>query len=87
MIRGVRAVNLGSLSNPIVDDLRASYLIVRSDRHGHAVEHHRVPYDHDACLDAVARSGHPAADYITSFQRGEQVRYPAHTPGAPAPAT
>jgi hypothetical protein len=31
----------------------------------------RVAYDHDAFLETVARSGHPAADYIASFQRGE----------------
>lgn len=82
----VRAVNLGSVSNPITDDLRASYAIVHADRHGHTVEHRRVPYDRQAFLDAVAQSDHPAADYIASFQRGEQYRYPAKRPGAPDPA-
>lgn len=86
MVRGVRAVNCGSVSNPITDDLRASYVIVRADRHSHALEHRRVPYDHQAFLDATARSGHPAADYVASFQRGEQFRYPSRRPGAPDPA-
>ena len=81
----VRAVNLGSVSNPITDDLRASYVIASADRHGHTVEHRRVAYDHGAFLRAVAASGHPAAEYIASFQRGEQCRYPAQRPGAPAP--
>ena len=81
----VRAVNLGSVSNPITDDLRASYVIVSADRHGHTVGHRRVAYDHDAFLRAVAASGHPAAEYIASFQRGEQCRYPAQRPGAPSP--
>ena len=69
----VRAVNLGSVSNPVTEDLRASYVIVHADGDGHLVEHRRIAYDRDAFLASVARSGHPAADYIASFQRGEQV--------------
>jgi hypothetical protein len=38
--------------------------------------HRRVAYDHDAFIDQLARSSHPEAQYIASFQRGEQVRYP-----------
>jgi predicted phosphodiesterase len=85
LVAGVRAVNLGSVSNPITDDLRASYVVVNADRHGHGVEHRRVSYDREGFLHAIARSGHPASDYIASFQRGEQVRYPARRPGAPDP--
>ncbi|MET0901630.1 MAG: metallophosphoesterase family protein [Acidimicrobiales bacterium] len=85
VVRGVRAVNLGSVSNPITDDLRASYAVLHSDRHGHAIEHRRVAYDRHGFLDAVARSGHPGAEFIASFQRGEQVRHPAVRPGAPTP--
>src|SRR5205823_9755551 len=80
-VGGVRAINLGSVSNPITDDLRASYVIIHADRSGHYVEHRRVSYDHGAFLATVARSGHPDADYIASFQRGEQVRYPAEGAG------
>jgi diadenosine tetraphosphatase ApaH/serine/threonine PP2A family protein phosphatase len=83
LVGDVRAVNLGSVSNPITDDLRASYVILHADRHEHLVEHRRVSYDRDAFLASVARSGHPAADYIASFQRGEQVRHRARRPGAP----
>ena len=39
----VRAVNLGSVSNPITGDLRASYVIVHADRHEHTVEHRPSP--------------------------------------------
>jgi diadenosine tetraphosphatase ApaH/serine/threonine PP2A family protein phosphatase len=85
VVGGVRAVNLGSVSNPITDDLRASYVIVHADRHGHRVEHRRVGYDHRAFLQAVNRSGHPAADYIASFQHSEQIRYPSRRLGAPDP--
>jgi predicted phosphodiesterase len=81
----VRAVNVGSVGNPVTDDLRASYVVIHADRHAHRVEHRRVAYDHDAFLTRVARSAHPSADYIASFQRGEQIRYPARRPGAPPP--
>jgi predicted phosphodiesterase len=73
-VGAVRAVNLGSVSNPVTDDLRASYVIVHADRHGHRVEHRRVDYDHEMFLSMVARSGHPAADHIASFQRREPSR-------------
>ncbi len=82
-VDGVRAVNLGSVSNPITDDLRASYVVLHADGHGHRVEHRRVAYDHDAVLARIARSGHPEWDYIESFQRGEQVKHAAVRPGAP----
>ncbi|HMG43761.1 MAG TPA: metallophosphoesterase family protein [Acidimicrobiales bacterium] len=89
IVGDVRAVNLGSVSNPITDDLRASYAILHADRHGHRhghrIEHCRVSYDRDAFLASIARSGHPAADYIASFQHGKQVRHPAQQPGAPDP--
>jgi predicted phosphodiesterase len=72
----VRALNPGSVSNPVVEDLRASYSIIHADRHGHGVEHRCVAYDTEEFLGRVARSGHPAAEYIASFQRGEHVRRP-----------
>lgn len=80
----VHAVNLGSVSNPITDDLRASYVIIHADRQGHHVEHRRVSYDHEAVLERVARSGHPGAGYLASFQRGENIQFPARQAGAPA---
>jgi predicted phosphodiesterase len=82
-VAGGRAINGGSVSNPITDDLRASYVVLSADRHGHAVEHRRVVYDSAAFLDRLRESDHPQQDYIASFQRGEQYRYPANRPGAP----
>jgi diadenosine tetraphosphatase ApaH/serine/threonine PP2A family protein phosphatase len=73
----VHAVNLGSVSNPITDDLRASYVIIHADRQGHQVEHRRVGYDHSAVLERVARCGHPQAEYLASFQRGERILFAA----------
>lgn len=85
LVGAIRALNVGSVSNPVTDDLRASYVVFHADRHGHRVEHRRVAYDRDAFLRSVARSGHPSADYIASFQLGERVRYAARRPGAPNP--
>jgi predicted phosphodiesterase len=81
VVGSVRALNCGSVSNPITDDLRASYLIVHADRHGHAVEHRRVSYDHDKFLAVLEASGHPEADYIASFQRGDQIRHVSERSG------
>lgn len=85
LLGDIRAVNLGSVSNPVTDDLRASYAILHADRHGHRLEHRRVAYDQARFLDSVARSGHPGSDFIASFQRGDQYRYPSLRPGAPHP--
>ena len=83
VVAGGRVVNGGSVSNPITDDLRAAYAILHADRHGHAVEHRRVAYDRAAFLERVRASGHPQHDYIASFQRGDQYRFPAVRQGAP----
>jgi len=73
-IGGTRAINLGSVSNPITPDRRASYVVVADDAHGHMLGHRRVAYDHEEVLARIAKSSHPQADYLASFQRGEQVR-------------
>jgi predicted phosphodiesterase len=57
-VGNTRAVNGGSVSNPITAD-------------------------RDVFLRRVERSGHPEGAFISSFQRGEQYRYPAQRPGAP----
>jgi predicted phosphodiesterase len=71
-VGGTRAVNLGSVSNPMTDDRRASYVIIESIDGGHRLGHRRVAYDHAAFIDRVEASGHPEAAYIISFQRGKR---------------
>jgi putative phosphoesterase len=83
VVGGVRAINLGSVSNPMTSDLRATYVVVDADRHGHRVVHRRVAYDHDAVVARLHEVGHPEAAYIAGFQRGEQARYPAERSGTP----
>jgi predicted phosphodiesterase len=70
----VRAVNLGSVSNAITPDLRASYVLVADDPRAHTLVHRQVAYDHDEVLRRIRTSSHPQADYLASFQRGDQVR-------------
>ena len=69
MAGGVRAVNLGSVSNAVVPDRRASYVVLDSARHGYDLTHHWVDYDHDEAIARLRRSGHPAVDYLAGFQR------------------
>jgi predicted phosphodiesterase len=82
-VGATRAVNLGSVSNPMTFDLRATYVVIDSDRHGHRIRHRRVAYDHDAVVARCRQSDHPEREYIAGFQRGEKARYPAVRPGAP----
>jgi predicted phosphodiesterase len=69
---GVRVINLGSVSHPVTDDLRASYLLLDADAAGYRIERRRVAYDPAAVFAAIERSRHPAADFIGSFLRGER---------------
>lgn len=76
-------INLGSVSNPRAPDLRASYVLLDSTASGTTFTMRRVDYDRAAFEQSVLRSGHPAARYIMSFQRGEEagrVPHPDHAP-------
>jgi predicted phosphodiesterase len=70
-VDGVRAVNLGSVSNPVQPDLRASYVIVDAERDGYEVRHRRVEYDHEAVIEALERVNHPGRAWLIAHQRGE----------------
>jgi hypothetical protein len=67
----VRVVNLGSVSDPTGRDLRASYALLDARAEGCEVRQRRVGYDRGAVIEAVRRSRHPSAEYITRLQRGE----------------
>jgi predicted phosphodiesterase len=70
-VGAVRAVNLGSVSNPVGSDLRASYVIVEATDHAHTVEHVRVDYDHDAVVAMLEALGHPGRSWLIAHQRGQ----------------
>src|SRR5262245_30290370 len=75
----VLIANLGSISTPRSPDLRASFVLL--DITGSAVEfaHRRVSYDHQAFIESVHRSRHPATEFILSFQNGERPGRAAHS--------
>jgi predicted phosphodiesterase len=71
-VDGVRFVNLGSVSNPLGSDRRASYWLLEADGVGYHLEQHRVDYDHQAVIEALQAQAHPSADYLILFQQGER---------------
>lgn len=76
-------VNVGSVSNPTSPDLRASYVLVDASATGIELEFRRVAYDHDAFIERVHRSRHPATEFILHFQRGENAPRAPHRDHAP----
>ncbi len=70
-IEGVHIFNLGSVSNPMPPDLRASYAILEADAHGYHLQHRYVNYDHQAVIAAIQTVKHPAAKFIINYQLGK----------------
>jgi predicted phosphodiesterase len=70
-VNGVRVFNLGSISNPVPPDLRASYAILTMFQTGYELELHHVDYSHKDIIAAVQRMHHPATEYIIRVMRGQ----------------
>ena len=70
-IDSVRLVNLGCVSNPLLPDLRASYVILEADSSGYSIQHRRVDYDREAVIAEVERIKHPSGHFIVQLMRGE----------------
>lgn len=64
---GPRVINPGSVSNPIPPepDIRAGYVLLKTDEQGHSIELRRVPYDYERFATHLRRVHHPAADFLT----------------------
>lgn len=71
VIDGVRVVNLGSVSNPLTPDMRASYVILEAGEDGYEVTRRRAAYDVAACMARIDEVAHPACGFMKSFFRGE----------------
>ena len=65
-------VNVGSVSNPVPPDLRASYVILTADASGYQVEHYRVDYDREAVVEQMLALRHPGANYVINHLRGQR---------------
>lgn len=72
-VDGVRAVNLGSVSNPWAADLRASYVLLDAGADGYEVRIRRVDYDRQVVIDAISASRHPTPVFLTAWFRGERI--------------
>jgi len=73
-IDGVRVVNLGSISNPLTTDLRASYVLLESSTAGYKLAFQRVDYDREAAIQRIQAVRHPAPDYLIDYMRGKNVK-------------
>lgn len=72
-VKGVRAVNLGSVSNPWAPDLRAGYVLLDAGATGYEVRARRVEYDRQAVIDAIAASHHPTPEFLTAWFQGGRI--------------
>jgi predicted phosphodiesterase len=63
-VDGVRIWNLGSVSMPFTDDVRAMWTLLEADESGYRLERHYAPYDVEAMLAAAEAVEHPAIDLI-----------------------
>ena len=70
-VDGVRAWNLGSVSNPKTDDTRAMWTLLEADDHGHTLTRQYTTYDIDAMLARLEEAHHPTAPYILTFWDGK----------------
>lgn len=67
-----RLVNLGSVSNAWLPDLRAKYTLIDACEMGHTIEHRRVEYDRIGVIQAIERTHNPGAPFMVRFLRGER---------------
>lgn len=67
-----RVVNAGSVSMPVLPDLRASYAMLDADESGHEIQIRQVAYDLEAVVGAVRRVRHPGARFIIRHMRGAE---------------
>ena len=69
----IRAINLGSVSNPDTSGLQATYVLLDANEHGYTIQLRRVDYDREAVIRAIEQSGHPTPFLLIAFMRGERV--------------
>jgi predicted phosphodiesterase len=77
----VHVVNPGSVSNPVIPGLWASYGILEATAHGYRVQHCRVDYDREAVIRLLHDLRHPSRAFISRFFRGELIREEWGAPG------
>lgn len=71
-VGAMRVINLGSVSNQVAPDLRASYYLLQADEQGYALENRRVEYDRAAVIAQLKGMRHPGLGAIGAHMRGER---------------
>lgn len=71
-VNGTRVVNLGSVSLPVLPDLRASYVLLAADEQGYQLTLRKVDYDHQQVIDQLQTQKHPACLTICGFLQGQR---------------
>lgn len=79
MVDGIRAVNLGSVSNPWAEDLRASYAIIEADEQGYELTRHRVDYDQQAVIDQMHAVRYPKPRHIITHLSGKYSQHKGYS--------
>ena len=70
-VDGMRVFNLGSVSNPLLGRLEASYALLEADASGHQLQLRYVDYDREAAIKALYDAHHPTVELLAHFIRGE----------------
>jgi predicted phosphodiesterase len=65
-----RIVNPGSISNPRLPILEASYAILEASKEGYSIEHRLAEYDREQIILQLRALKHPGADFIINHMRG-----------------
>ncbi len=69
----IRAINLGSVSNPVTPGLQATYVLLDADAHGYSIQLRRVEYNREAVIKAIEQSRHPTPSFLIGFLRGDRI--------------
>lgn len=71
-VNAARVVNLGSVSLPVLPDLRASYVLLDADAAGYQLTFRKIDYDHQRVIDQLYLQKHPAYATIRNFLSGQR---------------
>lgn len=70
-VAGVRILNPSSISDPMMPDLKAGYMLLEADSEGYQVQARRVDYDREAVIEQLRQIQHPGANFVSLFMRGQ----------------
>jgi putative phosphoesterase len=74
-VHGIRVVNLGSVSIPVVPPLHARYALLEAGNDGYQIQRRQVEYDRQAVIEAVRLSHHPAGEFIIGSMQGLMISH------------